>query len=375
MLLTQENLLIQETAKALVDKVIREKSCLWEKEKRFPKEGLLALNEFGFMGMLIPEKWGGTALDYLSYVLVILELAKGDAGLSTIVSVHNSVASLPILRYGSEAQKEAFLPAMAKGEMLGAFCLTEPSAGSDAKAMQTKAVKKDKDFIIHGVKQFVTSGNEADIAIVFARTPSLKEKNSISAFIVPLPNPGFKVAKIENKMGQHSAPIAQIVLDNIKIPEHYLLGELGEGYKIALSSLESGRLGIAAQAIGMAEEALTLSLRYSHERKTFGHMLFEHQSIAFKLADMATQCEAAKQLLFHAATLKDHNIPSLKAVSMAKLFATEMAEKVCHDALQIYGGYGYLEDFPLAKLYRDVRATTIYEGSSEIQRHIISKEI
>ncbi len=375
MLLTQENCLIQETARALANKAIRPQAPIWEKEKRFPGEALKELAHFGFMGMLLPEKWGGADLGHLAYTLVITEIAKADAGLSTILSVHNSVASLPILHFGSQEQQDTFLPSLANGTFLGAFCLSEPQAGSDAKAIQTKAVKKDNYFILNGVKQFITSGKEANIAIVFARTPSLKEKNSITAFIVPTKTPGFQVAKIENKMGQHSAPIAQIVLDNVKIPENAQLGEIGEGYKIALRILECGRLGIAAQAIGMAEEAIALSIRYSKERKTFGHLLREHQAIAFKLADMATQCEAAKQLLFHAATLKDNKLPALKVVSMAKLFATEMAEKVCYDALQIYGGYGYLEDFPLAKLYRDVRATTLYEGSSEIQRHIISKEL
>jgi butyryl-CoA dehydrogenase len=375
MLLSQDQILIQETAHTLATKVVRPLSPTWEKEKQFPFEALKELASFGFMGMLLPEKWGGADLDTLSYLLVIMEMAKADGGLSTILSVHNSVASLPILHFGNETQQAEFLPHLAKGEWLGAFCLSEPGAGSDARAIQTKAFKKDNYFILNGVKQFITSGGQAKIAIVFARTPSLHEKNSLSSFIVPTNTPGFVVAKIENKMGQHSAEIAQIVLDNVKIPENYLLGEIGDGYKIALSNLECGRLGIAAQAIGMAEEALALSIKYSKERKTFGQFLCQHQAIGFKLADMATQCEAAKQLLFHAAVLRENKLPALKAVSMAKLFATEMAEKVCHDALQIYGGYGYLEDFPLAKIYRDVRATTIYEGSSEIQRHIISKEL
>lgn len=375
MLLTQEHRLIQENTKLLANKVIRPFANQWAIEKSFPSDALKALAQAGLMGMLVPPNWQGSQISYLSYVLVMIELAKADGALSTIVSVHNSVASLPILHFGNEAQKKQFLVKMAKGELLGAFCLSEPQAGSDAANIQTKAVKKGNQFVLNGVKQFVTSGKNADIAIIFAQTDPALQSKGISAFIVPTNTQGYQVAKIENKMGQHASEIAQIVLEDLVIPEEYLLGELGEGYKIALSNLETGRLGIAAQAIGMASEALDLSIAYAKERKTFGKFLHEHEAISFRLADMATQLMAAKQLLFHAASLKDANQPCLKEASMAKLFSSEMAEKVCKEAMQIFGGYGYLQDFPIERIYRDVRVTSIYEGTSDIQRMIIGREL
>lgn len=371
MLLTEEQRLVQQSAKALADKMIRPFVQDWEKNKTFPSQAIQALAQAGFMGMLIPQTYGGVEIDHVTYTLVITEIAKACGGLSTILSVHNSVATLPILHFGTAAQKTQFLRPMAKGELLGAFCLSEPQAGSDAKNLKTKAVKQGEGFVLNGVKQFVTSGKAANIAIVFALTG----ENTISAFIVPTNTPGYQVAKIEEKMGQHCAQTTQIVLENVRIPASQLLGEIGQGYKIALSQLECGRLGIAAQAIGMAQEAYELALHYSQERFTFDKPLNQHEVIQFKLADMATQLQAAQQLLFHAALLRDQNLPCLKEASMAKLFATEAAEKICREALQIFGGYGYLSDFPLERIYRDVRATTIYEGTSEIQRIIIGKEI
>lgn len=375
MLLTQVQRLIQENTRLLANKVIRPFANSWAKDKTFPSDALIALSQAGLMGMLVPTAWQGTEIDYVSYVLVMMELAKADGALSTIVSVHNSVASLPILHFGTQEQKNQYLIPMAKGEMLGAFCLSEPQAGSDAANIQTKAIKKGNNYVLNGVKQFVTSGQHADIAIVFASTDPTQNGKGISAFIVPTDTKGYSVAKIENKMGQHASEIAQIVFDDLTLPLDNLLGELGEGYKIALSNLETGRLGIAAQAIGMANEALDLSIAYAKERKTFGKHLYEHEAISFRLADMATQCEAATQLLLHAATLKDNNIPCLKEASMAKLFASEMAERVCREAIQIYGGYGYLQDFPIERIYRDVRVTSIYEGTSDIQRLIIGREL
>lgn len=375
MLLTEEHLLIQESARTLAEKKIRPFSSTWAKEKIFPKDALHALGSAGFLGMLIPEEWGGVNIDHVSYVLVIAELAKADGAISTIVSVHNSVASLPLLKFGNEQQKAHFLRALATGEKLGAFCLTEPQAGSDAANLQTKAVRKGDEFVLNGVKQFVTSGQHADVAIVFASTDPTQKQHGITAFIVPTNTKGYHVAKIEHKMGQHASEIAQIVFDDLHIPIEYQLGQLGEGYKIALSNLECGRLGIAAQSIGMAEEALDLSLQYAKERKTFGKFLHEHQAIHFKLADMATELEAAKQLLFYAAACRDNNHRCLKEASMAKLFASEVAERICRQAIQIYGGYGYLEDFPLERIYRDVRVTSIYEGTSDIQRIIIGREL
>ncbi len=375
MLLTEEQRLIQDAVRALANKAIRPFAQSWAKEKSFPAAALKELSQAGLMGMLVPAQWQGAQISYVAYVLALIEIAKADGALSTIVSVHNSVASLPILNFGNEQQKEQFLKPMAKGEKLGAFCLSEPQAGSDAVNLQTKAIKKGNDFVISGVKQFVTSGQHADIAIVFALTNSDDKKHGISAFIVPTNTKGYSVAKIEDKMGQHASEIAQIVFDEMLIPASYQLGQAGEGYKIALSNLESGRLGIAAQAIGMAEEAFNLSLAYAQERKTFGKFIIEHEALRFRLADMATQLEAAKQLLFHAATLKDNQQPCLKEASQAKLFASEMAEKVCREALQIFGGYGYLQDFPIERIYRDVRVTSIYEGTSDIQRLIIAREL
>lgn len=370
MLLNEEHKLVQHSAQRLAFDAIRPFSKEWDTQKQFPVKAIEELGKAGFMGMLIPSQWGGSGMDHLAYALAIIEIAKADGGLSTILSVHNSVASLPILRYGSDEQKKNVLMPLAKGEKLGAFCLSEPEAGSDAKALRCQARQEGEHYILNGVKQFVTSGKQADVAIVFA-----KLSDNIAAFIVPTHTPGYQVAKIENKMGQHSAQTAQIIFDNLKLPLNALLGKPNEGYKIALSNLECGRLGIAAQAIGMAEEALELSIRYAKERATFGKLLIEHQAIGFKLADMATQLEAAKQLLFHAITLRDNQLPCLKEASMAKLFATEVAETICRDAIQIYGGYGYIDDFPLEKIYRDVRVTTIYEGTSEIQRMIISREL
>ena len=376
MLLTEEQLLIQESARTLADKNIRPFAQEWDEQKNIPRQALDSLSEAGFMGMLIPDTWNGSQIDYVAYTLVIAEIAKACPALSTMLSVHNSVASLPILRWGNEWQKETFLKPLAKGEKLGAFCLSEPQAGSDAAHLQTKATANGDNFILQGVKQFVTAGKHADIAIVFAKTQmETSPEKSITAFIVPTNTPGYHIAKIENKMGQHACEIAQIVFEDCIIPATHQLGNLGEGYKIALQNLESGRLGIAAQCIGIAEEALALSVQYSQERKTFGKYLYEHQALNFMLADMATQLEAAKQLLTHAAHLMDNKKRCLKEVSMAKLFASEMAEKICRQAIQIYGGYGYLSDFPLERLYRDVRVASIYEGSSEIQRMIIGREL
>lgn len=374
MLLTEEHLLIQQNARALAEKWIRPYREKWSQEKIFPREALNALAQAGFMGMLIPEQWGGAQADHIAYVLVIQEIAKADGGISTILSVQNSIASLPILKFGTSTQKEEFLRPLASGQKLGAFCLSEPQAGSDAGNLQTKAIRKGNEFILNGVKQFVTCGHLADIAIVFAIAEH-NDKKGITAFIVPTHTLGYQVAKVEHKMGQQTAEIAQIVFEDLKIPATCQLGNIGDGYKIALSNLECGRLGIAAQSIGMAEEALRLSLQYAQERKTFGKFLHEHQAISFKLADMATELEAAKQLLYHVATLRDQQLPCIKEAAMAKLFASEMAEKICRNAMQIYGGYGYLQDFPLERIYRDVRVTSIYEGTSEIQRLIIGREL
>lgn len=375
MLLTDEYLLVQESSRSLADRVIRPHVQQWEHHKTFPRLAVDALAQAGFLGMLVPEQFAGSQSNHLAFVLSLIEIAKASGSISTIMSVHNSLACAPILKFGNQAQHEQFLTPLASGQKLGAFCLSEPQAGSDAANCLTTATLQGDHYILNGVKQFVTNGQHADIAIIFAKTDPQSKQAGLSAFIVPTDTAGYQIAKLENKMGQHASEIAQIVLEDCKIPASYLLGQVGEGYKIALGNLEGGRLGIAAQAIGMAEEALRLSLQYAKERKTFDKFLYQHQAISFKLADMATQLEAAKQLLYHAAILRDANRPCLKEASMAKLFASEAAEKICREAIQIYGGYGYLQDFPLERIYRDVRVTTIYEGTSEIQRHIIGKEL
>lgn len=375
MLLNEELKLIQATINNIATKVIRPNSKQWDKEKQFPKPAIETLAQQGFMGMLVPEKFGGAQTDFISYVLVMEAIAKADAAVSTIVGVHNSVGCLPIVKFGTEKQKQQFLVPLAKGEKLGAFCLSEPQAGSDAQNLKTTAKLSGDHYIINGVKQFVTSGKNADIAIVFAKTDPELGSKGISAFIVPTATPGYQVANLEAKMGQHASEIAQIVFDDLKIPKENLLGKPGEGYKIALSNLECGRLGIGAQAIGMAQEALDLSIQYANEREAFGNKLYSHQAISFKIAEMATQLEAARQLVYHAACLKDAGKRCIKQASMAKLFASEIAERICHHAIDIHGGYGYLQDFAVEKIYRDVRVTSIYEGTSDIQKMIISKEL
>lgn len=375
MLLKEEHKLIQESARQLANKHITPFAEEWTKNKQFPKAALEPFAQAGFMGVLVPEHWGGAECDHLSYVLFMEEIAKADGGISTIIGVHNSVGTLPLLKYGSTEQKEQFLKPMAQGKLLGAFCLSEPQAGSDAINIQSKAVKQGNNYILNGVKQFITSGDIADIAIVFASTNHSGNKREISAFIVPTNTEGYTVAKIESKMGQHTSNIVQIVLDNVCVPQAYLLGQLGEGYKIALSTLECGRLGVGAQALGMAQKAFEFSLQYAKERESFGKKIFQHQAIQFKLAEMATELEAARQLIHYAASKRDMGHSVIKEAAMAKLFATERAEYICREAIQILGGYGYLSDFPIERIYRDVRVTSIYEGSSEIQKMVIGKEL
>jgi len=350
-------------------------SAEWDRNKSFPKEALQGLGELGFYGMLVPEKWHGSDIGYFSAALVLEEIAVGDAACSTIISVTNSVGCMPILNFGSDQQKEKFLKPLASGSQLAAFCLTEPHAGSDASDLHTKAVKKDNHYILNGTKQFITSGQNADIAIVFAVTDPSAGKRGISAFIVPTDTPGYQVTSLEEKMGQKASDTAQILFDNCTIPEENLLGELGQGYKIALSGLEGGRIGISAQCVGIARAALEAAINYSKERHAFDKELHQHQAIGFKLAEMATQLEAARALVHKAALLKDNQQPCLKEASMAKLFASEVAEKICSDAIQVFGGYGYSNEFPVERYYRDVRVCQIYEGTSEIQKLLISRAL
>ena len=375
MLLTEEQSLIRDTARAFAREQLAPHAATWDREARFPSEAIAAMGELGFMGMLVPPDWDGAGTDHVSYALALMEVAAGDGSCSTIMSVHNSVGCMPILKFGSAEQKARFLKPMARGAMLGAFCLTEPQAGSDAAAIKTRAERDGNHYVMNGVKQFVTSGQNADVAIVFAVTDPDKGKRGISAFVVPTDTPGYQVASVEKKLGQKASDTCQIVFDDCRLTPDLLLGEEGEGYKIALSNLEGGRIGIAAQSVGMARAAYEAALVYARAREAFGSAIIDHQAVAFRLADMATRIHAAELMVLHAAALRDAGRPCLKEAAMAKLQASEMAEEVCSDALQIHGGYGYLADYPVERIYRDVRVCQIYEGTSDIQRLIIARQI
>ena len=375
MRLTEEQILIRDTARAFARERLAPKAAEWDRESRFPKEAVEEMGRLGFMGMLVPDDWDGAGADHVAYALALIEVAAGDGSCSTIMSVHNSVACMPILKYGTNEQKERFLRPLARGEMLGAFCLTEAQAGSDAAAIKTRAARAGNHYVLNGVKQFITSGQNADLAIVFAVTDPAAGKKGISAFIVPTGTPGFQVAGVEKKLGQKASDTCQIVFDDMKLTPDLLLGQEGEGYKIALSNLEGGRIGIAAQSTGMARAAYEAALAYAKQRETFGKPIVAHQAVAFRLADRATRLHAAELMTVEAAALRDAGEPCLKQAAMAKLYASEMAEQVCSDAIQIHGGYGYLADFPVERIYRDVRVCQIYEGTSDIQRLVISRQL
>ncbi|GAB4369563.1 MAG: acyl-CoA dehydrogenase family protein [Kiloniellaceae bacterium] len=375
MLLTEEQTLIRDTARQFAQERLLPHAAAWDRESRFPREAIAAMGELGFLGMLVPPEFHGAGADHVSYALALMEVAAGDGACSTIMSVHNSVGCMPILKFGSADQRERFLKPMARGEMLGAFCLTEPQAGSDAAAIKTHAERDGNHYVLNGVKQFITSGQNADVAIVFAVTDPQAGKRGISAFIVPTDTPGYRVASVEKKLGQKASDTCQIVFDDLRLTPDLLLGAEGEGYRIALANLEGGRIGIAAQAVGMARAAYEAALAYAQERKSFGKPIFEHQAVAFRLADMATKIHGAELMVLEAAALRDAGRPCLKEAAMAKLAASEMAEQVCSDAIQIHGGYGYLSDFPVERIYRDVRVCQIYEGTSDIQRMVIAREI
>ena len=347
----------------------------WDREHRYPTEAIAAMGELGFLGMLVPEAFGGGDVGELAYVMAIEEIAAGDGACSTIMSVHNSAASMPILRYGSDAQKQRFLPKMASGEWIGGFALTEADAGSDAAAIRTRARRDGGSYIIDGTKQFITSGATAKLLILFAQTDASAGKRGISAFIVPTDTPGYKVIGTERKLGQHASDTCSLAFDDMRVPAEFLLGQEGEGYRIALSSLEGGRIGIAAQSVGMARAAFDHARIYAGQRKSFGKALRDHDAVALRLADMATSIAAARQLVHHAAAVKQAGRPALSEASMAKLFASEMAERVCSDAIQIHGGYGYLTGAAVERIYRDVRACQIYEGASDIQRLLIARNL
>ena len=375
MLLSEEQKLVRDTMRAFAQAELAPNAARWDRESHFPREALRKLGELGALGMVVPERWDGAAMDYVSLALALEEIAAGDGATSTIVSVQNSVVCGPILAFGTDAQKEKYLRPLARGEHLGCFCLTEPHVGSDAGAIATRAEKRGDAYVLNGVKQFITTGKNADVAVVFAVTDKAAGKKGISAFIVDTRTPGYNVARVEDKLGQHASDTAQIAFENCMVPAANRLGDEGAGYRIALANLEAGRIGIAAQAVGMARTALEHALAYARERIAFGKPIGEHQAVNFRLADMAVQVEAARQLVLHAASLRDAGEPCLKEASMAKLFATEMAERVCSDAIQIHGGYGYVSDFPVERIYRDVRVCQIYEGTSDIQRLVIGRAL
>ncbi|MFZ2854699.1 MAG: acyl-CoA dehydrogenase family protein [Rhodocyclaceae bacterium] len=375
MILTQEQEMIRDSLRAFAQERLAPFAGEWDRNHTFPADALRELGELGALGMVVPEQWGGAGMDYMSLVLVLEEIAAGDGATSTIVSVQNSLACGITMKYGSDEQKEEWLKPLARGEKLGCFCLTEPHTGSDASSITTRAERDGNDFILNGVKQFITTGKHAQMAIVFAVTDKTAGKKGISCFLVPTETPGYVVARIEEKMGQHASDTAQILFENCRVPASALLGAEGDGYRIALSNLEAGRIGIAAQSVGMARAAFEAAVRYAKERETFGQPIIAHQAVSFRLADMATQIDAARLMVWRAATLKDAGRPCLTEASMAKMFASEMAEKVCSDAIQIHGGYGYVSDFPVERIYRDVRVCQIYEGANDIQRLVIGRAI
>ena len=375
MQLSEDHRAVQDAVRAYVQDRIAPQAAAWDKAHHFPAAELRGLAELGCYGVAVPAQWGGAGLDYLALAVIIEEIAAGDGGTSTVISVNNCPVCSILMAWGSDAQKTQWLTPLAQGDLLGAFCLTEPHVGSQADGLKTTAARDGDSYVINGVKQFITSGKNGDVAIVMAVTDKPAGKRGISAFLVPTKTPGYSVARVEDKLGQHSSDTAQIVFDDCRIPAANRLGEEGQGLKIALAGLEGGRIGIAAQSLGMARAAFEAALRYSKERVAFGKPIFEHQALQFRLADMATQIEAARQLIHHAASLKDAGLPCLKEAAMAKLYASEMAERVCSEAIQIFGGYGYLSDFPVERIYRDVRVCQIYEGTSDVQRMLIGRAL
>jgi hypothetical protein len=375
MLLSEDHVAVQDAVRSYVQAEIAPHAAAWDKSHQFPAAQLKGLAALGCYGVAVPTAYDGAGLDYLALAIILEEVAAGCGATSTVVSVNNCPVCSILMAFGNEDQKQHFLKPLARGDMLGAFCLTEPHVGSEAGGLKTTAVKDGDHYVLNGVKQFITSGKNGDVAIVMAVTDKAAGKKGISAFIVPTKAPGYTVARIEDKLGQHASDTAQILFDNCRVPAANLLGEEGQGLKIALSGLEGGRIGIASQALGMARAAFDAALAYSKDRTSFGQPIFQHQAVQFKLADMATQIEVARQMIHHAAALKDAGRRCLKEAAMAKLFASEMAERVCSDAIQVHGGYGYVSDFPVERIYRDVRVCQIYEGTSEVQKILIGRAL
>jgi alkylation response protein AidB-like acyl-CoA dehydrogenase len=375
MILTEEQLAVQETARKFAQERLVPNSAKWEQEARFPREIIAEMGELGLMGVTVPVEWGGAGADNVAYSLALMEVAAGDGALATVMSGHNSVGVTPVLIYGTQAQKERWVRDLASGRKLTAFALTEPQGGSDAASIRTRAVRKGDTYVLDGTKQFITSGSTADVTLVIAVTDPAAGKRGISAFLVDTKTPGYKVARIEKKMGQNASDTCEIQLENVVVAAEDRLGEEGQGYRIALANLEGGRIGIGSQCVGMAQAALAIAVRYAHERHAFGKPIFEHQAVSFRLADMATRLEAARQLVLHAAALKDARQPCLVEASMAKLYASEVAERICSDAIQTLGGAGYIQDFGVERIYRGVRGAKIYEGTNDIQRLVISRSL
>ncbi|HVE52475.1 MAG TPA: acyl-CoA dehydrogenase family protein [Ramlibacter sp.] len=375
MLLSPDQEMIRDAVRDFAREQLWPHAPRWDRERIFPREAHEGLAALGAYGICVPEAYGGAGLDYVTLALVLEEIAAGDGGTSTAISVTNCPVNAILLRYGNDAQKKKWLTRLAKGELLGAFCLTEPHVGSDASALRTTATRDGAGYVINGVKQFITSGRNGQLAIVIAVTDKGAGKRGMSAFLVPTDTPGYVVARLEEKVGQHSSDTAQVNFDDCRIPAENLVGEEGEGYRIALSALEGGRIGIAAQSVGMARSAFEVALQYAKERQSFGTAIFNHQAVGFRLADCATQLEAARQLIWHAAALRDAGRPCLKEAAMAKLFASEMAEQVCSAAIQTLGGYGYVNDFPVERIWRDVRVCQIYEGTSDVQKILIQRAL
>ncbi|MCX7255616.1 MAG: acyl-CoA dehydrogenase family protein [Polaromonas sp.] len=375
MILNNDQEQVRDAVRAFAQAELWPHAAKWDKEHYFPKEAHKGLAALGAYGICVPEEFGGANLDYVTLALVLEEIAAGDGGTSTAISVTNCPVNAILMRYGNAAQKAQWLTRLAQGELLGAFCLTEPHTGSDASSLRTTASKDADGYVLNGVKQFITSGLNGQVAIVIAVTDKAAGKKGMSAFIVPTDAPGYSAARLEDKLGQHSSDTAQVNFDDCRIPAENLIGAEGEGYKIALSALEGGRIGIAAQSVGMARSAFEVAVAYAKDRQSFGTAIINHQAVGFRLADCATQLEAARQLIWHAASLRDAGLPCLKEAAMAKLFASEIAEKVCSAAIQTLGGYGYVTDFPVERIYRDVRVCQIYEGTSDVQKIIIQRAL
>jgi butyryl-CoA dehydrogenase len=373
--LTPDQIQIRDAIRNFVAAEVTPHAAQWDKTKAFPAAALKGLAELGCYGIMVPEALGGAGMGAMELALILEEIAAGDGATSTVVSVNNCPVCSILLAFGNDAQQQAWLKPLARGEMLGAFCLTEPHAGSDASDLRTTAVRDGDHYVINGAKQFITSGKNGDVAIVFAVTDKAAGKRGISAFIVPTKTEGYSVPRLEDKLGQHASDTASVLFENLHVPAASRLGDEGAGYKMALAGLEGGRIGIAAQSIGMARAAFECALAYSKDRSAFGTPIFNHQAVQFRLADMATQIEAARQLTHHAASLKDAGVPCLKEAAMAKLFASEMAERVVSGAIQTLGGYGYVADFPLERIYRDVRVCQIYEGTSDVQKILIGRAL